>query len=108
MPLIGQAVKAGVKLSKFDKRAWDSLYFGIRRDIKLGIKHGFGIGTTIGSFLSDGTNPFDDGTNVPSGKYNQFKKGNRRFRPSRRNRSNNKYCRPCNSRKRLYRRRRSS
>ncbi len=40
-----------------DKTAWDKFYFGIRNDIKLGIKHGLGAGAIIGDFLNNGADP---------------------------------------------------
>ncbi len=100
MPIISQAVKAGIKLSKMDKRAWDKLYFGIRQDIKLGIKHGFGAGSIIGTFIDDASNPFIEDAQVPVSRnvpktYKQ-RKGNRRFRYSSGRRRGNKYCPPRN------------
>ncbi len=58
--VIRKLVDAGIKASRMDKRAWDKLYFGIRKDIKLGIKHGFGAGSILGNFIEDGSTPFDE------------------------------------------------
>ncbi len=59
--VISKAIQFGFKASRFDKKAWDALYFGIRRDIKLGIKHGFGLGSFVGTFIDE------DGTGVDGG-----------------------------------------
>ena len=54
MMVVRKILDTAVQLSRLDKRGWDKLYFGIRRDIKLGIKHGFGAGSILGDFLNDG------------------------------------------------------
>ncbi len=88
MPIVTKAFSAAQKIQKMDKLAWDKLYFGIRQDIKLGIKHGFGAGSLIGDFLS-GESPFDESgsqipfkkTNYPvSKKYRRFYSDRRRCR----------------------------
>lgn len=88
-----------IKLSRLDKRAWDALYFGIRKDIKYGIRTGFGLGGVIGSFIDDGSTPFDDQYgSIPfksSKKTYQFNKKYRRFGKSRGSRRYNNKRRPC-------------
>ncbi len=50
--------RAGV-ISRADKKYWDKLYFGIRRDINLGIRHGLAAGSAIGSLIPDeGKGPY--------------------------------------------------
>jgi len=95
MMVVRKLVEAAVKLSKYDKRAWDKLYFGIRKDIKLGIKHGFGAGSALGTFINDESNPFlEDAPTLftPKSKTNKFKKGNNRQYSSGRYGRHNKYC----------------
>ncbi len=103
MPIIGKAVSAAYKLSKYDSKAWDKLYFGIRSDIKQGIRTGFGVGGAIGSFINDESNPFDEDGKIPNASSNSYKKGNSRQYSSR-GRRRYKYNRnSCNCRKRLRR-----
>ncbi len=92
-----EGARMAIKLSKYDKRAWDKLYFGIRKDIKLGIKHGFGAGSILGTFINDESNPFiEDAPPLQQrngSKANKFSKGNRRFGSTRGYGRNFKYCR---------------
>ncbi len=94
--VLNKIIQGGVALSKLDKKGWDKLYFGIRADIKLGIKHGFGAGSIIGDLLNDRTDPFvEDG--IPEkprygSKTYKFSKKYSRRRVSRcRCRNNNRY-----------------
>ncbi len=57
--IISTVIFKGLKL---DKTAWDKLYFGIREDIKLGIRHGLGGGSIVGTFIDE------DGTGVDGGQ----------------------------------------
>ncbi len=59
-------IQIGTKLAKYDAKAWDKLYFGIRKDIKLGIRTGGAIGGAIGSLLDDETTFLDDGISSPN------------------------------------------
>ncbi len=75
--------------------------FKARREIVAGIRTGLGLGAGIGSFINDGSNPYNDGETGTGPSAYKFKKGNRRFRQSRVSRSN-KYCRcPSKRSKRL-------
>ncbi len=100
MVIVRKLVETAIKVSRMDKRAWDKLYFGIRTDIKLGIKHGFGAGSILGTFINDESNPFLDETpsRVGPPAY-KLKKSNYRFNSSGRYRRNNKYCPPCKRRR---------
>ncbi len=61
--LISQVISKGLKL---DTKAWDKLYFGIRQDIKQGIRHGLAGGSVAGTFIEeDGTG--SDSGQIPSG-----------------------------------------
>ncbi len=95
MMVLRKIVDTGVKLARLDKRGWDKLYFGIRQDIKLGIKHGFGAGSIIGDFLSnDSSNPFEDGSipgKRPKYAANKFSQKYRRRSVPRRCRCNKYY-----------------
>ncbi len=88
MPIIRKAVETALKLKDMDKRAWDSLYFGIRKDIAKGIQHGFGAGSIVGTFINDDENPFEDAQIFPPGRklsktYKFSKKYSRRSLPRR-------------------------
>ncbi len=95
MVIVRKAVETAVKLSKYDKLAWDKLYFGIRKDIKLGIKHGFGAGSILGDFIFNQDNPLDNATIFPGNGHaaSSKDKTRSRFRGGRR-RDPNHYCRP--------------
>ncbi len=73
-------------MSRMDKRAWDKLYFGIRRDINLGIRHGLTGGSIVGTFIDeDGTGT--NGGQIQKPSSSKFKKTRRRqpvCRPSQR------------------------
>ncbi len=73
----------GAKLLKYDRQAWDKLYFGIRKDISKGIRHGSAIGAGIGSFINDSSNPFTEDAEIPiqrsRSKTYKFCKKYRRF-----------------------------
>ncbi len=96
--IVSEGIKIGAKLSKYDDKAWKALYFGVRKDISLGIKHGAGLGSVIGTFINDDSSPFDGGT-IPqqrsSFKTNKFGQKYNRRNISRRRR--------CNCHKRAYR-----
>ncbi len=105
MPLISQAVKAGTKLAKMDKSSWDKLYFGIRNDIKQGIRTGFGIGQVAGIFIDDEDEPSGDGSfrsyeasSKPQTYSRQAGRSTRKYRNTRRS---------CNCKRRSSTRRRS-
>jgi len=104
--------ETAVKLSKYDKKAWDSLYFGIRKDISEGIYTGFGLGTVIGGLIEDWQGSGNDASLPPDVQtpYRFNQKGRRRFGSSySKYRKYNSRCK-CYKRKRLVRRnqRRSS
>jgi len=96
MVVLKKALDVAFKLSKYDKRAWDKLYFGIRNDIKLGIKHGFGAGSIIGNFIGEETT--EEGGGSVSQQGNGFKASSSYKTRSGRGRSYNRYtkCRPTN------------
>ncbi len=114
--VLRKLVDTAVQLSRLDKKGWDKLYFGIRRDIKLGIKHGFGGGSIVGSFIEDdGGGTDEDGKiqqQTPSGKFNKTHSGYPRWpyrqysgrrRVNCRCRQYRKYKQPFSRRKRMYR-----
>ncbi len=82
-----------VKLSKYDDKAWDALYFGIRKDIAKGIRTGGGLGTVIGEFFRDESSPYDDTNGSVPGKRNGTKAYKFRQKYSRR-RVSRCNCRP--------------
>ncbi len=57
--LIAQVISKGLKL---DTKAWDKLYFGIRQDIKLGIRHGLAGGSVAGTFIEEDLDGSGSGT----------------------------------------------
>ncbi len=94
--VIRKLLETGVKLSKYDKQAWDALYFGIRTDIKKGIQTGGGLGTIIGNFLNMNDDDELDGVSktvqyVPQTGTQDKARSGRGGRSYSRNR---KYCRP--------------
>ncbi len=109
MPIIGKIVNTGVALARLDKRGWDKLYFGIRKDIKLGIKHGFGAGSIIGEFINSGSIFSGDASipfQSPSGSFPKARGGQAKFRYRRyRRKSNFSQSRRCTCARKFKRRR---
>jgi len=100
--VIRKLVDTAIKLSRYDSKAWDALYFGVRSDIKQGIRTGFGLGTVLGSFIDDMSSPYDTGSiqeKPPSNKFRQkyrrryISSGSRRYKHKCPPRNRNKFVR---------------
>ncbi len=98
MVIARQIAQAAIRVSKMDKRGWDKLYFGIRNDIKQGIRHGSAIGGVIGSFITGDTDTTGGGS-IPKirskFKANKFRQEYRRRNIPRRYSRNSYNRKPC-------------
>ncbi len=56
--VISRVLPTVVKLAKYDQKAWNKLYWGIRHDVSQGIRHGLFGGGIIGNLIDD--NPLDE------------------------------------------------
>ena len=103
------AFRQGARHLIREQRFWRGLYGpkgrypGVSqyRQAAKGVQHGLLGGSIAGSFINDGSTPYESGpikTNYP------YKKGNSRFNSSRRGGRRQKYSRRCNCSKRLHRR----
>ncbi len=101
--VLRKLVETAVKISKYDKKAWDKLYFGIREDIKLGVRHGLGGGSVVGTFINEGVEGPNAGT-IPFKNVHETYKPNK-TRSGRSNKYSSKYtnsCRPVKRRGQSY------
>ncbi len=111
-PIVGTAVRIGGNIAMRTLAAEGAILgkawwgFKKRREIVAGIRTGLGLGAGLGSFISDGSSPFDDASSGVQPKTNKFSQKYSRRNFSRRN-SRNKYRRcSCRNSQRLHRRRR--
>ncbi len=83
-------------------KAW--IGFKARREIVAGIRTGLGLGAGIGSFINDGSNPFNEDGQIPfKSQANKFRQKYSRRSFSRSGSSRYHNCRPCKNSKRLRR-----
>ncbi len=110
-PIVGAGLRVGGMLARRTLAAEGAILgkawwgFKSRREIVAGIRTGLGLGAGLGSFINDGSNPFDSGqTRIGTPSHKFSKKYSRRNISRGSSRRYNK-CRPRSSRQFIRRRR---
>jgi len=108
--IISQVISKGSNYIAKEAKFWRGIYgpsgryAGVSnyKQAAKGVQHGLLSGSILGSFINDGSSPYDDGFQKVQKSYKFNQKYRRRHKSGRRCRCNNRY-KVGNRRKRLYR-----